>query len=66
VGEGYEALYLVNSSYEHDQELEREVGNPVGVADAINALHDAGLIHRTSDGFVFVTRAAARFSQLAS
>jgi predicted transcriptional regulator len=45
-------------------ELVREVGRPVNVADAIDALHGAGLVHRTSDDFVFVTRAAVRFDQL--
>lgn len=45
-------------------ELTREIGRPIDVADAIDALHGAGLIHRTSEGFVFVTRAAARFEQL--
>lgn len=45
-------------------ELTREIGRPIDVADAIDALHGAGLIHRTGEGFVFVTRAAARFEQL--
>ena len=45
-------------------ELIREIGRPLEVADAIDNLHGAGLIHRTSDGFVFVTRAAARFDKL--
>jgi predicted transcriptional regulator len=47
------------------EELAREVGQPTAVADALNALYGAGLIHRTSDGFVFVTRAAARFHEIA-
>jgi predicted transcriptional regulator len=46
------------------EELAREVGRPLDVADAVAALHGAGLIHRTADGFVFVTRAAVRFDQL--
>jgi hypothetical protein len=46
------------------QELAREIGRPVDVTDAIDALHGAGLIHRTTDCFVFVTRAAAHFSQI--
>lgn len=46
-------------------DLVRELGNrPVDVADAIDALHCAGLIHRTSDDFVFVTRAAAYFERI--
>lgn len=46
-------------------ELVRAVGEPVAVADAIDSLHAAGLIHRTSDDFVFITRAALRYSQIA-
>jgi predicted transcriptional regulator len=47
------------------EELVREIGRPVDVADAIANLHAAGLIHRTTDGFVFATRAAVRFHQIA-
>jgi hypothetical protein len=47
------------------EELVREIGRPVDVADAVDALQGAGLIHRTTDGFVFVTRAAVRYSQIA-
>jgi predicted transcriptional regulator len=46
------------------EEMVREIGRPVDVADAVDALHGAGLIHRTTDGFVFATRAAVRFSQI--
>jgi predicted transcriptional regulator len=46
------------------EELVREMGKPIAVADAITALHAAGLIHRTSDGFLFPTRAAVRLDQL--
>ena len=46
------------------EELAREIGKPIAVADAIAALHAAGLIHRTSDGFLFPTRAAVRLDQI--
>ncbi len=46
------------------EELMRTIGKPTDVADAIAALHAAGLIHRTSDGFVFPTRAAVRLDQI--
>jgi len=45
-------------------EVARAIGNPVAADDAIANLQAAGLIHRTSDGFVFVTRAAAHFNEL--
>jgi predicted transcriptional regulator len=47
------------------EEVVREIGKPVDVADALSALQAAGLIHRTADGFVFAARAAIRYSQIA-
>jgi hypothetical protein len=47
------------------EEIAREISAPIDTADAINALYGAGLVHRTSDGFVFPTRAAVRYSQIA-
>ncbi len=46
------------------EELAREIGRPMEVADAISALHCVGLIHRTTDGFVFPTRAATHLDGL--
>jgi hypothetical protein len=46
------------------EEVGREIGSGVKAADALEALCRAGLIHRTSDGFVFPTRAAIRASEL--
>lgn len=46
------------------EEIIREHGNQRDALDGIDRLHSAGLIHRTSDGFVFATRAAIRFHQI--
>jgi hypothetical protein len=45
-------------------ELIREIGRELDTRDAITDLHAAGLIHRTTDGFVFPTRAATHLDQL--
>ncbi len=45
-------------------ELIREIGRPNDVHNAIANLHGVGLIHRTSDGFVFAARAATHLDRL--
>jgi hypothetical protein len=47
-------------------ELALEIGSSVVVADAIANLHAAGLVHETSDGFVFATRVAIEFERIRS
>ena len=39
------------------EEIEREIGDPVAVADSLSRLYGGGLIHRLDD-FVWATRAA--------
>ncbi len=46
-------------------EIEREIGSQVVAADALAGLDRAGLIHRTSDGFVFASRPAVHYHQIA-
>jgi hypothetical protein len=49
------------------EEIIRERGSRIDALDALDAvdrLYGAGLIHRTSDDFIFATRAAIRFSQI--
>jgi hypothetical protein len=43
------------------EEVERAIGDRIVVADSLARLHAEGLVHRTADGFVFPTRAAAHF-----
>jgi hypothetical protein len=45
-------------------DLGRDLDNPAGVEDAVYGLRTAGLIHQTSDGFVFATRAGFRMVEI--
>jgi hypothetical protein len=46
------------------EDIGRDVEDPSGAVDAVRGLHNAGLIHKTSDGYVFATRAAFRLVQI--
>jgi hypothetical protein len=46
------------------EDLGRALDSPVEAVDAIRELRCAGLIHQTSDGHVFATRAGVRMVQI--
>ena len=46
------------------RELALEIGSSGVVDDAIANLHAAGLVHKTSDGFVFAARTAIRYYEI--
>lgn len=46
------------------EDIGRNLEDPCGAVDAVRGLHNAGLVHKTTDGFVFATRAAFRLVQM--
>jgi hypothetical protein len=46
------------------RELALEIGSQAFVEDALANLHAAGLIHKTSDGFIFAARPAIRYHEI--
>jgi len=46
------------------EDLGREFDDLDRMTDAVRGLRTAGLIHQTSDGFVFATRAAVRLVEI--
>jgi hypothetical protein len=67
-----DVLYLLTGSNDNQplwslDDISREMELPdraIHATDVVNGLHRAGLIHRTSDGYVFATRAAVRMVQM--
>lgn len=45
------------------EDLAREMEDP-NIIDSVNALHRAGLVNRTTEGYVFATRAAIHQIQI--
>jgi hypothetical protein len=46
------------------EDLGRDLDDPAGADDAVRGLRGAGLIHQTTDGFVFATRAGFRMVEI--
>lgn len=46
------------------EDLGRDLDDPPGVEDAVYSLRTAALVHQTSDGFVFATRAGFRMVEI--
>jgi hypothetical protein len=67
-----DALYLLTGSDDNQplwsvEDLGRELELPKGgmyPIDVVRGLQRAGLIHHTSDGYVFATRAAVRMVEM--
>jgi hypothetical protein len=45
-------------------DLGRELDDPEGAIDAVRGLRTSGLLHQTSDGYVFASRAACRMVEI--
>jgi DNA-binding HxlR family transcriptional regulator len=58
-------IYTENQRPWSMEEIVREIGDEIMVTDAIANLRAAGLVHRTSDNFVFATRAAVHHDTIA-
>ncbi len=64
-----EILYALTNTSDNQplwslEDLGRDLGDRIAVEDAIARLRSAGLIHQTTDGFVFASRAAVYLIQI--
>jgi len=62
-------LYLITEPGDNQpiwsiEDIGRAMDRPLDAADAVADLRAAGLVHRTSEGYVFATRAAVRHIQM--
>jgi hypothetical protein len=63
-----DVMYLLTDPEDQRHWSETEIGDEIedrlGAPDVLRGLERAGLIHRTTDGFVFAARPAIRFREL--
>jgi hypothetical protein len=64
-----EILYALTNPHDNQplwslEDLGRELDNQTAVEDTVYHLQTAGLIHRTTDGHIFATRATVRLIQI--
>jgi hypothetical protein len=61
------ALYLMTGDEQpiwSVEDIGRDLDDPAGAEDAVRGLRRAGLVHQTTDGFVFATRAGWRMVEI--
>ncbi len=62
-----DALYLMTDGEQpiwSVDDLGRALEQPTRAVDAVRCLRAAGLLHQTTDGYVFATRAGARMVEI--
>jgi hypothetical protein len=62
-----DVLYLMTDGHQpvwSVDDIGRAVEQPAYAEDAVRGLRGAGLIHQTSDGYVFATRAGVRMVEI--
>lgn len=61
-----EVLYLLTNGLPiwSVEDIGRDIEDPMDAVDVVRGLRRAGLVHQTSDGYVFATRAGFRMVEI--